>query len=95
MIKHIVMFKLANPSQSNIIALKDTLMSMQGKIPCVIELKVGMDVLRSPRSMDVVLECTLKNLDDLEIYRNHPAHIPVMQYVQSVTSAVYAVDYFM
>lgn len=93
MIKHIVMYRLSEPTQANKQALMDKFLSMQGKIEELIDIKSGVDVVKSPRSFDVVLECTFKSLEDLESYRVHPVHIPVMEYVKGVVAQSHSVDY--
>lgn len=46
MVKHIVMYKLKDPTLQNAEALRDKFMSMQGKIDVLREIWSGVDVLR-------------------------------------------------
>ena len=66
MVKHIVMYKLKDPTLQNAEALRDKFMSMQGKIDVLREIWSGVDVLRSQRSFDVVLVCKFDSMDDME-----------------------------
>lgn len=93
MVKHIVMYKLKDSSLENAQALKDKFMSMKGKIQVLKEIDAGVDVLKSARSFDVVLTCVFDSLEDMEIYKNHAVHIPVMEYVKSVVEVSHSVDY--
>jgi hypothetical protein len=93
MIKHIVMYKLENPSEENKQAMVNKFLSMKGKIDVLLDIESGIDKLKSPRSYDVVLICTFKSLDDLNTYKNHEVHIPVMQYVHSVVKESHSVDF--
>lgn len=93
MIKHIVMYRLNDPTEENKRALVDKFMSMKGKIPCLIDIEAGVDVLRSERSFDVCLVCVFENMDKLNEYREHPVHLPVMAYVKGIVKVSHAVDY--
>ena len=78
MVKHIVMYRLKDRTQENANALRDKFLSMKGKIDVLKDIDAGVDVLRSPRSFDVVLTCLFDSMQDMEIYQNHAVHIPVM-----------------
>ncbi len=93
MVKHIVMYKLKDSSLENAQALKDKFISMKGKIEVLKEIDAGVDVLKSARSFDVVLTCVFDSWEDMEIYKNHAVHIPVMEYVKSVVEVSHSVDY--
>ena len=94
MITHIVFFKLSEPTQENIAAIRDKLLSMTGKIPELRHLEVGIDVIRSERSYDLALLTRFDSLADLQAYQVHPLHAGVvLPYVRSVCSSIAAVDY--
>lgn len=87
------MYRLNEPTLINKKILVDKFMSMKGKIPMLIDIESGMDLLGSERSFDVCLVCTLESMAKLNEYREHPLHIPVMQYVRSVVKVSHSVDY--
>ena len=93
MVKHIVMYKLKDSSLENAQALKDKFISMKGKIEGLKEIDAKVDVLKSARRFDMVLTCVFDRLEDMEIYKNHAVHIPVMEYVKSVVEVSHSVDY--
>lgn len=93
MVKHIVMYKLKEPTEINKQALKEKFLSMKGKIDLLVDIQSGVDVIKSQRSFDVVLECVFNSMEDLDKYRVHPVHIPVMEYVKSVVEKSHSVDY--
>ncbi|MGN0771286.1 MAG: Dabb family protein [Christensenellales bacterium] len=93
MIKHVVMYKLKSNSDADKQQLVDKFMSMQGKIDVLKSIQSGKDCLASDRSFDVVLICTFDSLEDMNIYKEHPVHIPVMQYVRSVVEKSHSVDF--
>ena len=55
MIKHIVLFKLKNPTAEECQKAVDVLLGMRGKVPQIITIEAGVDFLRSERSYDVAL----------------------------------------
>lgn len=94
MIVHIVLFKLQEPTAENIALVRDTLLSMDGRIPMLQHLEVGVDVIRSERSYDVALYTRFASLEDLQAYQVHPYHagevVPVMK---ANCAAIVAADY--
>ncbi len=91
MITHIVLFKFKD--RSNVEKSRDVLLGMRGKIPLLRHLEVGMDVLHSERSYDIVLITRFDSMDDLKAYQVHPIHLEVAKYINSVKEASIAVDY--
>lgn len=93
MITHIVLFKLIDRSPLNIEKARDVLFGMNGKIPQLRHLEVGIDVLRSARSYDLVLMAKFDSLEDLQAYQAHPVHVEVAKYMTSVRESSVVVDY--
>ncbi|MDY6016167.1 MAG: Dabb family protein [Oscillospiraceae bacterium] len=94
MIKHIVCFKLKNNSPEECEKAKEILLSMQGKVPELRGITVGVDFLHSERSYDLILEVLLDNAADLESYQNDPYHCSVVKkHMHSVRESSVAVDY--
>ncbi|MFZ5649108.1 MAG: Dabb family protein [Bacillota bacterium] len=93
MITHIVLFKLADPSPSNIEKTKQVLEDMEGKIPQLRYIEVGIDVVRSQRSYDLALITRFDSLEDLRAYQVHPVHVKVLEHINSVRENVVAVDF--
>ena len=59
----------------------------------VIELKVGEDVVRSPRSYDTGLAVTFPDRAALDAYQTNGRHVPVAQYGASLSEHIVAVDF--
>ncbi len=93
MIKHIVMYKLKNPSMDNCKAMVEKFMSMQGKIDILKSVQAGSDFVKSARSFDVCLECVFETREDMEAYQVHPVHIPVKEFVSGLVKKSHSVDY--
>lgn len=93
MIKHIVMYRLKNANEENKESLVRKFLSMDGKITELKSIEAGADVLGSERSYDVALVCTFDSIKNMSIYRDHPVHLKVKEYVQSVVASSISVDY--
>lgn len=94
MIKHIVCFKLKDNSQENCLKAKEVLLSMQGNVPQIREIEVGVDFLHSERSYDIILQVVLDDAKALEDYQNDPYHCSVVKtHMHAVREASIAVDY--
>lgn len=94
MIKHIVCFKLKDNSRENCEKARDVLMSMQGNVPLLRGIEVGIDFLHSERSYDLILQVLLDDAEALEAYQKDPYHCEVVKkHMHAVRSASVAVDY--
>jgi len=98
MIKHLVFWKLKptaldKDSQANAVEIKSRLEALNGRIPELIHLEVGLDLLHSPASADVALYSEFADLEALAVYQVHPEHEAVKTFIQAVTSQRMVIDY--
>jgi hypothetical protein len=93
MLTHVVLYKLKDPSPEGLAAAKSQLESLRGRIPPLLELEVGLDVIHSARSYDIALIARLEDRAGLSIYRDHPVHQPVIAYMQAAAETSIAVDF--
>ena len=98
MVKHIVFWKLlpqanGQTAAANAEEMKTRLEALNGQIPGLRCLEVGIDVSRTPASADVALYSELDSREALDAYQQHPAHLAVGQWVGSVTAERSVVDY--
>lgn len=98
MIKHIVMWKLkefadGKEKQENAKIIKTGLESLQQKINELKFIEAGINISNSPQAYDVVLYSQFENMEDLNIYQNHPEHIKVAEFVKKVVNERVVVDY--
>ena len=93
MFTHIVFANLTDPTPENINKARDLLQSLEGNVPQVRQLEVGVDVIRSERSFDVSLYTKFDSREDMDAYQVHPFHKGVLGEVAKLVSAVVAVDY--
>jgi Stress responsive A/B Barrel Domain len=59
----------------------------------VVELKVGVDVVRSPRSYDTGLMARFGDRAALDAYQKNPRHVPVVQLGVGLCDSIVAVDF--
>lgn len=93
MITHVVLFKLKDRSPEAVEKVADALRGLEGSVPVIRSLEVGVDVLRSARSYDVSLTARFDSLADLEAYQVHPEHVKVAEYIATVRDSAAVVDY--
>jgi len=94
MIRHIVCFKLTDNSPEACEKTRRVLLSMQGKVPQLRGLEVGVDFLHSPRSYDVILQVTLDSREDLDAYQQDPYHVSVVKkHMHAVMQSSISMDY--
>lgn len=93
MLTHIVFFKLKDKSEAASKELKDKLLGLKGQIPVLKYIEVGTDIIHSERSYDVALYTKFDNLEDMQTYQVHPAHVKVAEYINSVKESAVSIDY--
>lgn len=94
MIKHIVCFKLRDNSREECEKAASVLRSMDGNVPLLRGIEVGVDFLRSPRSYDVILQVMLDDADALEAYQQDEYHCSVVKkHMHAVAETSVAIDY--
>ena len=93
MVKHIVMFKLAEKTPENLDLVINSLRSLEGQIETLRFLEVGKDYSGSERSYDVVLTTHFDNEEGLKTYISHEVHLPVVEKIRALCSGSVVVDY--
>lgn len=93
MIKHTVCFKLKDNSEAECEKAKDILLSMDGNVPLLRGIEVGIDFLHSPRSYDIILQVLLDDEKALEDYQNNEYHCSVVKkHMHAVAESSIAID---
>lgn len=80
MFHHVVLFKLKDNSEKNLQKARTILLSMEGNIPVLKALEVGVNVLSSERSYDLFIKASFLNEEDYRIYQDHPHHVERVLY---------------
>jgi hypothetical protein len=78
-----LLIKLKKRSKDEIEKAKSALLSMEGKIPVLLNIEVKTDT-RGPEksSYDIMLITQFNELEDLDKYLNHPVHLEVAKYIK-------------
>lgn len=94
MIKHIVCFKLKDNSPEECKKAAEILMSMEGNVPLIRGIEVGVDFLHSPRSYDIILQVKLDDEKALDDYQRDEYHCSVVkEHMHKVAETSVAIDY--
>ncbi len=98
MVKHIVMWRLHDDvdgisKSENAVAIKKALEDLQGKIPGLLHIEVGIDFCNTDQSADVVLYSELESREALASYQAHPLHQAVVPLVKNAACERIVVDY--
>lgn len=89
MVKHIVMWKIkdgyGNMTKAEIMAkIAADLSDLKGRIPEIVDLEVGASLTGGDMHYDMGLIVTVKRLDDLIGYNEHPEHVKVRNFISQV-----------
>lgn len=98
MIKHIVMWKLKEASEGktkleNCKIIKESLEDLKTKIPQIVSLEVGVNIVEDANAYDLVLYSEFKSQEDLDVYQKHPDHVQAASYIGKVRESRVVVDY--
>ncbi len=94
MLKHIVMWKFKDGvSDEDKLKMKNSLEALKGVAPTLLDIEVGLDVLRTDQLQDCVLYSEFENLDGLKAYAEHPEHVKLLGFIKSLVCERHAVDY--
>jgi len=88
---HVVFFRFSN--EDDAVEAARRLRALDGVVPSLRSIEVGVDVLRTQRSWDL---CLITRFDDeagMQAYQVHPAHEEVVSWIRLHASAVAAVDW--
>ncbi|HEX7475170.1 MAG TPA: Dabb family protein [Dehalococcoidales bacterium] len=93
MITNNMLLKLKKRDNETIAKARDVLLSMQGKIEYLRDLKVHTDIGHGAASYDIAVIAQYASMKDFDAYLVHPVHIEVSKYIGSVLDSVAAVCY--
>ena len=93
MIRHLVFFKFPNDTESTTKEAQQRLLTMRGKVPTLLDIEVGIDIDRSERAWDLVLETSFASKEDLAMYQADPVHLEVISWLKLQQTQTCVVDY--
>ena len=93
MLLHLVCFKYKADVDQAARAQHRARLAALRSLDGVLELKVGEDVVRSPRSYDTGLAITFPNRAALDAYQKNDQHVPVAEAGVRLSEYIVAVDF--
>jgi Stress responsive A/B Barrel Domain len=93
MVVHLVSFKYRSDVDAAARQDHRTRLSALANIDGILDLKVGEDFVRSPRSYDTGLVVSFRDRAALDMYATHPRHAPVAKLGRDLSETIVAVDF--
>ena len=93
MLLHLVCFKYRSDVDAATRAQHRERLAALSTLDGVVDLKVGADVVRSPRSYDTGLSMTFPDRAALDAYQKNDRHVPVAQLGVSLSEHIVAIDF--
>ena len=98
MIKHVLLLRVkegveGRTKAESIAQAKTLIEGMNGKIPGLIKVEVGVDFSEGPDSADMTLYSEFESREALEVYAGHPEHKAVLPFIKSIISERRLIDY--
>lgn len=98
MVKHIVLWTFkeqadGHSKRENLGAAKEQLEAMNGKIPGMTRLEVGINFQAREGAWDLALYSEFESRAALEGYQTHPEHLKVIEYLRTVRDQRAVADY--
>ena len=98
MVRHVVMFRFLDEAEGhtkeeNLKKAKALLETLPTKIKEIKFYEAGIGRPMTAASCDLCLVSGFDNWENLDVYRNHPEHRKVVDFINSVRSEVFSSDY--
>ena len=98
MLTHIVLWKLHDHAlgrtrEENAAVAREKLLALRGRIPGLLDIEVGTDVLGSAASADLGLLVRLESREALDVYQDHPEHVAVKELMGAITAGRTVIDW--
>ena len=97
MLKHIVMWNVRGDDAAtrarHIAQVKTAFESLQGRVPGLLHVEIGVDESRVDYACDVVLYTEFDSREALAAYAEHPEHLRVKRALGNLRIARHQVDY--
>jgi hypothetical protein len=94
MLNHYIIIKYqAHTPEQHIDIFCQRMLALKLKIPEIISLDIGRDILCTERSWQLILIMQFESLNTLKIYQQHPEHQSLMEFNALHVADVAAVDF--
>lgn len=72
---------------------KTLLEALNGKIPGLLKLEVGIELVGSENSADIIMYSEFESEQAMADYMKHPEHVKLIPFMKSIREARYVMDY--
>ena len=98
MLKHIVMWRFVEGAEGksrieNAQWMKEHLEALVGVVPEIRSIEVGVNCYPSETAYDAALISTFDNIEAMNRYKVHPAHVAVADYCKKISESRVDIDY--
>ena len=99
MVKHVVSWKIkefaeGRDKSSNLLWMKELLLSLIEKVPSIDSLEVGFNSAKAdPANFDIILITTHGSFKELESYQKHPEHVKMAKIIGELRESRSCVDF--
>lgn len=93
MVRHVVLFKIQKGHEKEVDAFLEASKAFPERIPGIVSIEMKRDFLHSERSYDIALIATLESREALEVYANHPVHLPLKKGMAAIADSVVCCDF--
>ncbi len=80
MLRHVYLFLLKDKDKRE--EIREKLMTLQEKIPCIKEIEVGFDFRGAESSWDLIEICSFEKYEDFQRFSENPYHEEIRAYMQ-------------
>lgn len=96
MFRHTIMWKIIEPKENKketCEKIKELLLGLNGKIPGLIKIEVGINTLQADNVYDVILIGDFESQEAYSAYSTHPEHAKIIPFFKTLTLERSIVDY--
>jgi len=97
MIQHDMMIKLVDMPEEekveNCKKIKEILEGLKKDIPQIKSIHVGINISPRPITFDLIASSTFENQEDLDIFREHAAHVKAVEFISPLQKQGVLVDH--
>ena len=93
MVRHIVLWRLKSPADTDFASIRAALEAQLGRIPGLLNVEVGHSFNTGKRAADFALVCDFASREVLAAYHRHPAHVETRAVVDPLVAEHWIADY--
>jgi hypothetical protein len=93
MVRHIVLWRLKSPADTDFASIRAALEAQLGRIPGLLNVEVGRSFNAGKRAADFALVCDFASREALAAYHRHPAHVETRAVVDPLVAEHWIADY--